>query len=322
MSLLGGAAAGWPLAAGAQQSERMRKIGALLGVRENDPEAQARASTLRQALQEFGWVEGRNLHIEHRWSRTPGDDLGRVAEILMFEPDLILTSSSVALPVFQRETRTIPIIFLQVPDPVTAGLVASLARPGGNITGFTSYEQTMGSKWLGLLKEAAPNVGQVSVLLNPLVPAWKVVFRRMEALAPSLAIQLTAAPVNDANEIDRAIGAVARNPNPGLIVLPGSQTAIYRTQIVALAAKYRLPAVYPYRYHAISGGLISYGIDTVYLLRQAASYVDRIFRGARPADLPVQAPTKFELVINLQSAKALGIEIPPTLLARADEVIE
>jgi putative tryptophan/tyrosine transport system substrate-binding protein len=321
ITLLGSAAA-WPLAARAQQPERIRKVGALLGIRENDPEARARVSALRQGLQELGWAEGRNLQIEYRWARTAGDDHLRAADILALAPDLILTSSSAALPIFQRETRTIPIVFVQVPDPVSAGVVASLARPGGNITGFSSYEHTIGSKWLGLLKEAAPSVGQVSVLINPQVPAWAVVFRRMEALVPSLGVQLSAAPVNDASEIERAVDSVVREPNPGLIVLPGPQSAINRAQIITLAAKYRLPTVYPYRYYAVSGGVISYGIDTVYLLRQAASYVDRILRGANPADLPVQAPTKFELVINLQTAKALGFELPPTLLARADEVIE
>jgi putative ABC transport system substrate-binding protein len=323
VTLVGGMVITWPLAAHAQQTERVRRIGVMLGVRENDPEAQARRMAFQQGLQELGWTEGRNLQIEYRWARAAYDDGAvRAAEILALAPDLILTGSTTAMPIFQKEARTIPIVFVQVPDPVSAGFVTSLARPGGNITGFTSYEHTIGSKWLGLLKEAAPGVRRVAVLINPLAPAWTVVFRGMETLAPSLGIQLMEAPVRDAGEIERAIDAVAPEPNAGLIVLPGLQTARNRAQIIALTAKYRLPAVYPYRYFVASGGVMSYGIDTVYLHRQVASYVDRILRGAKPADLPVQAPTKFELVINLQTAKALGFDLPPTLLARADEVIE
>jgi putative ABC transport system substrate-binding protein len=242
--------------------------------------------------------------------------------VLRLAPDVIVTGRTDLMPYFQHQTRTIPIVFVQVPDPVAAGFVASLARPGGNITGFTSYEHTIGSKWLGLLEEAEPGATQVAVLINPLVPAWTVVFQWMEAVSRSLGIQLTAAPVKDGDDIERAIDAVTREPNPGLVVLPGPQTSGNRAQIVALTSRHRLPAVFPYRYFVASGGIMSYGIDTVYLHRQAASYVDRILKGAKPADLPVQAPTKFELVINLQTAKALGFNLPATLLARADEVIE
>ncbi len=322
IALLGGTATAWPLVGRAQQSERMRRIGVLLGIRESDPEAQSRVAAFRQTLQELGWTEGRNLRIEYRWTRTAGEFHSFVSEIVALAPDVILTGSTAALPIFQKATRTIPIVFVQVPDPVSAGHVASLARPGGNITGFTSYEHTIGSKWLGLLKEAAPGVRRAAVLINPLAPAWTDVFARMAALAPALGMQLTAAPVNDAGDVERAIDAVASAADPGLIVLPGPQTSVNRAQIIASAARLRLPAVYPYRYYVASGGVLSYGIDTVHLLRQAASYVDRILRGENPAGLPVQAPTKFELVINLQSARALGFDLPPTLLARADEVIE
>ena len=319
---LGGAVV-WPLGARAQQSTgRARKLGIMLGVRENDSEAQARVTAIRHELRELGWIEGRNLQIEHRWSQAAGDDQNRAAELLALAPDVILNGSTTALPVFQRDARKIPIVFVQIPDPVSGGFVASLSRPGGAMTGFTSYEYTIGSKWLGLLKESASNVTRVAVLINPFAPTWSVVFRRMETLAPSLGMQLIGAPIRDANEVERAIDEAARETNSGLIVFPGPQSSSSRAQIVAMVAKYRLPAVYPYRYFVASGGVISYGIDTVYLHRQAASYVDRVLRGTKPADLPVQAPIKFELVINLQTARALGLSMPPTLLARADEVIE
>jgi putative ABC transport system substrate-binding protein len=291
-------------------------------VREGDPEAQARLAGIHQELRDRGWVEGRNLQLVYSWLRETGDDYIRAAELLKQAPDLIFTGATSAALFFQRETRTVPIVFVQVPDPVEAGLVASLPRPGGNITGFTSYEHTIGSKWLSLLKEAAPNVSKVAVMINPMVPAWSVVFSRMETVARSLGTQLVAAPINDGADIERAIEALAREANPGLIVLPGPQGSRNRAQIVALTAKYRMPAIFPYRYFVTSGAMMSYGIDTVYLHRQAASYADRILKGAKPSELPVQAPTKFELVINLQTAKALGFSLPPTLVARADEVIE
>ncbi len=322
MALLGGAAIALPLAARAQQGERMRRIGVLLGIRQNDPEAQSRVAALRQTLQELGWAEGANLRIDYRWTRAADEFQAMAAEIVALAPDVVLTGSTAALRTLQQATRTIPIVFVQVPDPVRAGYVASLARPGGNITGFTSYEHTIGSKWLGLLKEAAPSVRRVAVLINPLVPDWSEVFARMEASAPALGVQLSAAPVADAVDVERSIAAAAGEPDPGMIVLPGPQTAMNRAQIIASAARLRLPAVYPYRYYVASGGVLSYGIDTVHLMRQAASYVDRILKGEKPAALPVQAPTRFELVINLQSARALGFDLPPTLLARADEVVE
>jgi putative tryptophan/tyrosine transport system substrate-binding protein len=312
-------AAAWPLAAHAQERERVRKVGVMLGILENDPEAQARSAALREALRETGWIEGRNIQLEYRWRRALGDDTKRAAELAALAPDVILTNSPAALRSLVREAVTIPIVFVQVPDPVSAGFVKSLARPEGNITGFTSYERTITSKWLSLLKESAPAVTRATVLLTS---SWAISFRDMETAGSLLGTQLVVEAVKAPADIERAIDAAAREPNGGLIVLPGPETAANRAQIIALAAKYRLPTVYPYRYYAASGGVLSYGIDTVYLVRQAASYVDRILRGAKPADLPIQAPTKFELVINLQSAKALGIELPPTLLARADEVIE
>jgi putative ABC transport system substrate-binding protein len=250
-----------------------------------------------------------------------GNDV-QAAELLALAPDLILTETTAAMSILQREARTVPILFVHVPDPVGAGFVGSLERPGSNITGFTSYEPSIGSKWLGLLKEVAPGVSRVVVLADQFGPTASAGLRRMESLAPSLGVQLTAVPAKGADEIERAIGALAREPNPGLIVLPSAHTVLHHMQIIALAAKYRLPAVYPHRQFVARGGVISYGIDTVYLYRQAAFYADRILKGGKPAGLPVQAPSKFELVVNLRTAKALGLVVPPTLLARADEVIE
>jgi putative ABC transport system substrate-binding protein len=257
IKLLGGAAAAWPIMARAQQAERMRRVGVLLGIRENDPEAQARVMAIRQGLQDLGWIDGRNLQFEFRWPRAVGDERARAEELLSLAPDAIFNSSTGAMQVFKRENAPVPIVFVQVPDPVSAGFVASLARPGGYMTGFTSYEHSIGSKWLGLLKEAAPNVNRIAVLINPFAPAWSEVFRRMEALAPSLGVKLTAAPVKDSGEIAQAIDAVARESSPGLIVLPGAAAASNRAQIVAMTAKYRLPAVYPYRYFVASGGVMS-----------------------------------------------------------------
>jgi putative ABC transport system substrate-binding protein len=319
ITLLGGAAVAWPLPAGAQQPERVRKVGVMLGITANDPESQARLTALRDALREMGWVQGHNLHLEYRWRRVLGDEEGRAAELAALAPDVILTSSTAAVRFFAREAVTTPIVFVQVPDPVSAGVAASLARPGGNITGFTSYERTIVSKWLSLLKESAPRVTRAAVLLTS---SWAFTFGDMEAAGSLLGTQLIVEEVKGPADIEHAIDAVAREPNGGLIVLPGPETATNRAQIIALATKYRLPTVYPYRYYAVSGGVLSYGIDSVYLVRQAASYVDRILKGAKPANLPIQAPTKFELVINLQAAKALGFELPVTLLTRADEVIE
>ena len=316
ITLLGGAAA-WPLVARAQQGERVRKIGVLLGITESHPDAQARAVAFREGLRELGWIEGRNLQIEFYWRQTLGDDRARAADLMAFAPDVIVTNNLFVISLLQ--VRAIPIVFVQVPDPVAAGFVASLARPGGNVTGFTSYEQTITSKWLGLLKEAAPDVTRIAVLVTS---SWAFSFRGMEVISAALGTRLNVAQVKNADEIERSIEAAARELSSGLIVLPGPETAIHRDKIIALTAKHRLPTVYPYRYYVASGGVMSYGIDTVHLTRQAASYVDRILRGAKPADLPVQAPTKFELVINLKSAKALGYAVPPTLLARADEVIE
>jgi putative tryptophan/tyrosine transport system substrate-binding protein len=316
ITLLGGAAA-WPLVARAQQREGARKIGVLLGITESDPDAQARAAAFREGLRELGWIEGRNLQIEFYWRQALGDDRARAADLMAFAPDVIVTNNPFVISLLQ--VRAIPIVFVQVPDPVAAGFVASLARPGGNVTGFTSYERTITSKWLGLLKEAAPDVIRIAVLVTS---SWAFSFRGMEAVSAALGTQLNLAQVKNADEIERSIEAAGREQNSGLIVLPGPETAIHRDKIIALTAKHRLPTVYPYRYYAASGGIMSYGIDTVHLTRQAASYVDRILRGAKPADLPVQAPIKFELVINLKTAKALGLDVPATLIARADEVIE
>ena len=316
ITVLGGAAA-MPFAARAQYSDRLRKVAVMLGLREDDADVQARTAAFREGLKELGWTEGRNIQIDFHWRRELGDDRARVAEMIAAAPEVIVTSALLAVSLLQ--VRGIPVVFVQIPDPVAAGFVASLARPGGNATGFTSYERTITSKWLGLLKEAAPDAARIAVLVTS---SWAYSFRGMEPVISALGMQMMPTMVKDGDEIERVIESVAREANPGMVVLPGPETALNRARIIALAAKHRLPTVYPYRYYVTEGGIISYGIDTVYLARQAASYVDRILKGAKPADLPVQAPTKFELVINLRTAKALGFSIPPTLLARADEVIE
>jgi putative ABC transport system substrate-binding protein len=319
---LGGAAVAWPLAARAQQTERMRRIGVLHALAENDPEAAARHAAFEQALQAIGWSNGRNVRIDYRLA---GGDANRVrkyaAELLALAPDVILTSGSITVAPLLQATRTIPIVFVQVVDPVGGGLVETLARPGGNATGFTQFEYSLSGKWLELLKEVAPRLARVAVIRDPTRGPGIGQFAVMQAVAPSLGVELR--PINsiDRAEIERAVAAFAGSSNGGLIVTSGG-TAFNRDLIIPLAARHRLPAVYPFRYYVTEGGLISYGPDTIAQFRRAAGYVDRILKGEKPADLPVQAPTKYELVINVKTAKALGLEVPPTLLARADEVIE
>jgi putative tryptophan/tyrosine transport system substrate-binding protein len=324
ITLLGGAAAAWPLAARAQQREKMRRIGVLSSVAADDPEVQARMAAFHQGLQETGWVVGRNLRIEYRWSGAGDTEQTRkyATELVALAPEVILAVATAAVGPLQQATRATPIVFVQVTDPVGAGFVESLARPGGNVTGFTPFEFGISAKWLELLKEIAPWVTRGVVLRDPSLVSGIGQFAVMQSAAPSLGMELSPVSVSSASEIERAVIALGQRSNGGLIVPPGSLMLRHRSSIIALAAQHRMPAVYPYRYHVVDGGLTAYGPDTIEQYRRAGGYVDRILKGEKPADLPVQAPTKYELVINLKTAKALGVEVPPTLLARADEVIE
>jgi len=323
ITLLGGAAAAWPLAARAQQTKRMRRIGVLMGLVASDPEAESRVVAFEKGLRELGWVKGRNLSIEYRWAGDGNVLRDHAAELLDMAPDLILANSTPVTAVLQEQSRAVPIVFTQVTDPVGHGLVPNLAHPGGNLTGFTSFEFSIGTKWLEALKQTAPRVTRVALVFNPQsAPFADLFLRPVEAAAPSFSVAPIVAAVRDPADVDRVFDALAREPNGGLMVLPDISMTNYREAIIALAARHRLPAVYPYRYFAASGGLMSYGIDGTDIFRRAAGYVDRILKGTSPGELPIQAPTKYELVINLKTAKALGLEIPPTLLARADEVIE
>lgn len=322
LTLLGGAAAAWPLAASAQQTERVRRIGVLSALAEDDPESVTRRATFEQTLKALGWTNGSNLRVDYRWSGNDADRIRKlVAELIALAPDLIVTSGNIVLAPMMQATRTIPIVFVQTVDPVGSGFVKSLARPGGNITGFTQFEYSLAAKWVELLKQIAPHVTRAAVIRDPTRGPGIGQFAVVQAIAPSLGMELS--PINplDVSEMESAIAEFARSPNGGLIVTVGG-TAFHRDLIIALAAKHQLPAVYPYHYFASGGGLISYGPDTIEQYRRAAAYVDRILKGEKPADLPVQAPTKYELVINLKTAKALGLTVPPTLLARADQVIE
>jgi ABC-type uncharacterized transport system substrate-binding protein len=323
ISLLGGAAAAWPLTARAQQGERMRRIGVLMNLTADDPETSARVTAFAQGLQQLGWTDGRNVRIDYRWSAGDADRSRKyAAELVALAPDVILANGSPAVAPLQQLTRTVPIVFVYIVDPVGAGFVESLPRPGGNITGFTFFEYGMSAKWLELLKEIVPQLKQAAVLRDPTIASGAGQYAVIQAVAPSLGVELRAVGVGDAGEIERAITAFARSSNGGLIVTGSSLAAVHRDLIVTLAARHRLPAVYPFRYFAARGGMMSYGANSIDPIRRAVGYVDRILKGEKPADLPVQAPTKYELVINLKTAKALGLEVPPTLLARADEVIE
>jgi ABC-type uncharacterized transport system substrate-binding protein len=322
ITLLGGAAA-WPLAARAQ-AERVRRIGVLMHLPENDPEAQARIRALLGRLQQLGWTEGRNLRIDYRFGAADVDRARRyAAEIIALAPDVIQVSGTGPMAAVHEVTRTVPIVFAQVPDPVNAGFIDSLPRPGGNATGFSVFEEYGSSgKWLELLKEVAPQVTRVAVLRDPTIAAGIGQTGAIQSVAPSLGVQVSPVGVRDASEIERAIAALGHGANGGLIVLGAPLAIMQRDLISTLAARYRLPAVYPARLFVAAGGLMSYGPDSIDPYRRVAGYVDRILKGERPADLPVQNPTKFELVINLKTAKALGLDIPATVLARADEVIE
>jgi len=322
ISLLGGAAA-WPLAARAQQSERVRRIGVLMNLASDDAEGQARLAAFHQGLQQLGWTVGRNVQIDYRWGAGNADYIRKfAAELVALAPDVILSTGSPSVAALQQATRTVPVVFVTVVDPVSSGFVDSLARPGGNITGFTLYEYSISGKWLALLKEIAPGMTRAAVIRDPALTAGGGQLGVIQAVAPSVGAEVTPVNVRDAGEIERGITAFARSPNGGLIVTASTLAGVHRDLIVALAARHKLPAVYPIPYFARSGGLMSYGPDSVDQYRRVASYVDRILKGEKPADLPVQAPTKYELVINLKTAKALGLDVPTTLLARADEVIE
>ena len=319
ITLLGGAGT-WPLVARAQQSERMRRIGVLMPYAKDNPEGQARNAAFLQELQKLGWTEGRNLQIEYRGDT---DDLRKTAiELVTSSPDVILASSTPAVAALQQATRTVPIVFAQVADPISGGFVASLAKPGGNITGFTNFDYDLGAKWVELLKEIAPSVTHVGVIRDPTSTASTGLLGAIQAAARSFGLEVSPLGGRDARDIEETVAEFARGSNCGLISVATPLSVNNRGLIISLAARHRLPAVYPFRSFVADGGLISYGADSVDPFRQAAGYVDRILKGEKPSDLPVQSATKYELVINLKTAKALGLTVPPSLLSRADEIIE
>ena len=323
ITLLAGAAAAWPLVAQAQQTERVRRIGILLPAAADDAEYQTRLAAFYQGLALLGWTIGRDVRVVIRWTTANPTDIRRhAAELAALAPDVILTHGTPTLGPLLQATRTVPVVFTTVADPVAAGFVDSLARPGGNATGFFVFEYSLAGKWLELLKQIAPRVTRAAVLRNPAIASGSGQLGAIQAVAPSFGVELSPVNVRDAGEIERAVAAFARSSDGGLIVTASGGAAVHRDLIVTLAARHKLPAVYYERFFVASGGLISYGADFLDQYRRAAGYVDRILKGEKPADLPVQAPTKYELVINLKTAKALGLEVPPTLLARADEVIE
>jgi putative tryptophan/tyrosine transport system substrate-binding protein len=324
ITLLGGAAVAWPLAARAQQSDRMRRIGVLMGHDENNSEAQAWVAAFREALQKLGWTEGRNISIDTRWGRADTEVIQRFAqELVALRPDLILSQTTPTTAALLQQTRTIPIVFAMVSDPVGSGFVASVSRPGGHVTGFVTLEDTLAGKWLELLKEIAPRVGRVALLFNPATATFiEYYLNPVKAAAASIGVEVITAPVHDTSELESVFAAQTREPNTGLVVMPDSFLVVHRAEVTSLAARYRLPAVYPYRQFTDLGGLLSYGFDRLDNWRRAAGYVDRILKGEKPGDLPVQAPTKYELVINLKTAKDLGLDVPWILQQRAEEVIE
>jgi|EndMetStandDraft_8_1072994.scaffolds.fasta_scaffold141533_2 putative tryptophan/tyrosine transport system substrate-binding protein len=321
--LLGGAAATWPLAARAQQPERMRRIGVLLSTAADDPESSARTASFLKGLQQLGWIEGRNLRIDIRWAAGDAELYRKyAAELVALAPDVILASSSPTVAALQAATRTVPIVFAHAVDPVGAGFVDSLARPGGNATGFVLFEYGISAKWLELLKEIAPALKRVAVLRDSTTAAGMGQFGAIQSVAPSFGMEVNPVSLRDPGEIERGITAFAASPNGGLIITAAPLGTLYRELIIALAARHKLPAIYSSRFFAADGGLVYYGPDLTDQYRRAAGYVDRILKGEKPANLAVQAPTKYELAINLKTARALGIRVPPSVLARADEVIE
>ena len=323
ITLLSGAAVVWPLAAGAQQAERMRRIDILISTAEDDPDSQIRITTFLQGLQQLGWTEGRNIQINTRWGASDPDRIrGYVAELAALAPDIIVATGAATLGPVLQATRVVPIVFAIVPDPVGAGFVETLSRPGGNATGFTQFEYNLSGKWLELLKQIAPGVTRVVVLRDPVMPDGIGQFAVIQSVAPSVGMEVSSVSIRDAAEIERAVATFASSPNGGLVVTSSAFAAIHRDLIITLAARHRLPAVYYRRLFATGGGLISYGPDFTDQFRRASGYVDRILKGEKPGELPVQVPTKYELVINLKTAKSLGLTVPPGLLNAADEVIE
>jgi putative ABC transport system substrate-binding protein len=323
ITLFAGAAAARPLAARAQQTERMRRIGVLVGVAADDPEGQARVTMFVQALQQLGWTDGRNMRIDVRWGAVDADRYRKHSEELVaLAPDVILAGSSAALAPLQRATRTVPIVFAGIADPVGGGYVDSLARPGGNVTGFALFEYGIAGKWLELLRQIAPAVTRVAVMRDPTISLGIGQWAVIQAMAPSTGVDLSLVNMREASEIERDITAFARSSNGGLIVTAGPWGTVHRELIITLAARHKLPAVYFERFFVTSGGLISYGPHMIDQYQRAAGYVDRILKGEKPADLPVQQPTNYELAVNLKTAKALGLTVPPSVLARADQVIE
>jgi putative ABC transport system substrate-binding protein len=317
-----GSAVAWPLAAKAQQPGRIRRIGILMNLSADDPESAARITAFVQGLQQLGWTGGRNIRIDYRWGAGDAERIRKyAAELVALAPDVILGVGA-TVDTLQRTTRSIPIVFVQVADPVGRGIVGNLAHPGGNATGFTSYEFSMSGKLLELLKQIAPSMTKAAVLRDPTIPSGTGQFGAIQSVASSLGLEVMPLDVRDAREIEHAISDFARQPNRGLVVISGPSAAVHRALIITLSVRHRLPAVYPWRYFVADGGLISYGPDAIDEYRRAAEYVDRILKGERPADLPVQAPTKYELVINLKTAKAIGLDVPATVLARTDEIIE
>ena len=321
ITLLGGSAT-WPLAARAQQRERMRRIGVLVGLAENDPEMKERLAGFRQGLEKLGWLEGGNVRIDYRFAPAGAQAQLLARELVALRPDVLLAQSTPATAALKPETSTIPIVFAGVADPIGSGFVASLSRPNGNLTGLLQYEEGITGKWLAMLKEIAPNLTRAALLANPKTAAFDYFLRSAKTLAPSLAIEVVPLPIENANDIERSIEGFAREGNGGLVLPPDTTTVVHRDLIIELAARHRLPAVYAVRVFVVAGGLMYYGTDFVELYRQAASYVDRILRGAKTVELPVQMPTRFETVLNLKTAKALGLTVPPGLLVAADEVIE
>ena len=319
----GGAAAAFPLTARAQQGDRVRRVGILMTTVANDPESLARVGALLQGLQELGWVDRRNVRIEYRWASGNAESIRKSAtELVALAPDVILATGTTAVGPLLQTTRSLPIVFVNVSDPVSSGFVASLSKPGGNATGFSALEYSFGGKLLELLKQISPLITRAAVVRDPSLPSGSGQFGAAQAVGPFLGMGVSAIDARDPGEIERGLAAFAQNPNGGLIVPASTPVIVHRELIIGLAAKHRLPAVYPYRFFTADGGLASYGADSIDSYRQAAGYIDRILKGEKPADLPVQAPTKYELVINLKAARALGLDVPATVLARAAEVIE
>ena len=323
IALLGGTAA-WPLSARAQRPDQIRRVGVLMGLAEDDPDSKPRLGAFRQGLEKLGWSEGRNIHLDVRFALPANEQQVQkmVKELLALSPDVIVSQSTALTAAFRRETRTVPIVFIAVGDPVGAGFIANLARPGSNLTGLTLYDGSVAGKWLAMLKEIDPRVTRAAFIINPKTSSFPLLARETETMAQSLAIELTLITIENAGDIGRVIESFASLPNGGLVFPPNATTTANRDLIVALAARYRLPAVYAWREFVTAGGLVSYGTNFVELFRQTASYVDRILRGSSPADLPVQAPTRYETVLNLKTAKALDLTVPASLLVAVDEVIQ